>query len=163
MADNDPIEQIDTTNMGKIAPPSILDRRMSPGRNRIFEAMMGIMLLGVVFLAGVVVWAILAGNPEADKINVKLDRQLTLLQQQVKDGEIARNANACTGYQNHRAIEEALRDIARLNHIASGKPRVLPSNETIKACKAVHIEIDEEGIPQISNVQSDARPPAVPE
>ncbi|MBC7671897.1 MAG: hypothetical protein H7247_05700 [Polaromonas sp.] len=97
------------------------------------------------------------------------DRELILArlaeqQEQDTSSQIsARNANACTGYQNHRAIEEAVRDLGRLNGVVLDSPRVLPSKETIRACKDVNIEIDEQGIPQISNVGSNARTPAVPE
>lgn len=111
-----------------------------------------VMTACTVFLTGFVVLAIFSGNPEADAINAKLDRQLTLLQSQVRDGIDARNANACTAYQNHRAIEEAIRDIGRLNGIRIGNPRVLPSDETIAACKKVGIAVDGNGIPQVSNL-----------
>lgn len=124
-----------------------MPERISPGHPRRAEVLLMVAAGCALFLTGFVVFALFQGNPEADRINVKLDKQLQLLQEQVDVGIQARNANACTGYQNHRAIEQSLRDIARLNGIKAGEPRVLPSQETVRACKAVDIEIDKDGVP----------------
>ena len=109
-----------------------------------------------LFLTGFVVYALIVGDPQEDKtatnVELLLERQAEQDKKDEKRTTDARNANACTAYQNHRAIEEALRDIAELNQIKAGDPRVLPSQETIDACKAVEIEIDGKGIPQVSNI-----------
>lgn len=123
-----------------------------PTRPRTAEIMLLAMLMGVIFLSGVVVWAIIRGNPDADRINVKLDQQLELLNRQVELGVDARNANACTAYQNHRAIEDSIRQATSTNGDRAGEPRVLPSEETVKACKAIEIEIDGKGKAQVSNI-----------
>lgn len=125
------------------------------GRSKLVAFALFVMTACTVFLTALVVLVIFTGTPDGDKINVKLDRQLELLNQQVKNGIDARNANACTAYQNHRAIEDALREIARLNNMASVEPRVLPSDETVLACRSVRIEIVA-GTPQISNLSTDS-------
>lgn len=125
------------------------DRFVSPAAPRRTSMLVNfaliLMTVGVVFLSGIVVYALIKGDPQADLISANVERLL-------KDQTDARNANACTGYQNHRALENDLLDIARLNGIKSGDPRVLPSDETIRACRAVGIEIDEQGVPEISDV-----------
>lgn len=119
--------------------------RINPDHPRRVEALLLTGTLGVVFLTVFVIYSLFTGNPEADKINAKLDRQLELLQEQVDDARQSGRANACTAYLNHRAIELALLDIAELNGIAAGKPRVLPSQETVAACKAVGVDLHEPG------------------
>jgi type II secretory pathway component PulM len=119
-----------------------MPERISPKHPRRAEILLIIMAGGVLFLTGVVVWAIIAGDPGEERINSNVEKLAI-------DMERAQDANACTAYQNHRAIEQALRDIARLNGIRSGDPRVLPSDETIRACDSVGISIDDQGVPEI--------------
>lgn len=128
------------------------DRLISPEQPRktslLVSLALAVMTAGTIFLTGIVVWAILADRPDEEDV-------LREVQTLIADGREARDANACTNYQNHRALEEALREIARLNQIQAGEPRVLPSEETIRACKAVDIEISDAGVPQVSNVAED--------
>ncbi len=121
------------------------------------------MSAGVIFLTGFVVYALVVGDPDEKRIEAKLDKQLDLLNEQIAQNGIVSSAAACVAYQNHRAIEQAALDAARLAAgIASDlpnaprvaaappDPRVLPSNETIDACREVNIEIDDAGVPELS-------------
>ncbi len=111
-------------------------------KGRVFEVIMLVMAGGVLFLTGIVVYALVTGGPtEAD-----IQNDIKVLAVDMKQ---AQQANACTAYQNHRAIEQALRDIATLNEIETGSPRVLPTDETISSCRAVGIDLDANGVPDI--------------
>lgn len=117
--------------------------RFSP---RLVEVSLLIMLSGVVFLSGIVIYALIKGDPGENRIEAKVDAQLDLIQMLVAKGRTAQAAGSCTNFQNQRAIEEAVRDIAVLNGITPGAPRVLPSRATLEACRMSGVPI-KDGVP----------------
>lgn len=122
--------------------------RFQPARNRLAEIVLLLMLIGVVLLSGTVMWSLLKGDVGEQRIEGKVDAQLALIEDIIREGRIAGQANTCTNFQNQRAIEEALRDIARLNGIVIGDPRVLPSRSTVEACRAAGVPI-KDGVPAL--------------
>lgn len=128
--------------------------RFGTNKARLVEFALILMTAGVVFLTGVVVYALIVGDPGEEKINANVLRVLDRIEEQANDNQRTSQQTSCTSYQNHRAIEEALRDIARLNGIRSGDPRVLPSAGTIDACRAVGVTIGADGLPELGDIGS---------
>lgn len=119
-----------------------MPRRISPKHPRLVEVVLLVMLFGVMFLSGVVVWALLVGDPYEDEIRSNVGSLLVETRQ-------SQLVNSCLGYQNHRAIEEAFRDVSRMNGFIVGDPRVMPSSETVSACKEAGMPIGVDGLPAI--------------